>query len=488
MDRVVAAVAGAHGDEGLGPARVGDKMTLSESDSGSVPADVAARIVRAMDRSPSTVVSLIDSDLRIRWISHSATWITGTDPSRRTGANSLERIHPDDVERLIHGLDILRVATPNDAPTAAVPGPLRYRFQRFDGRWVVMEAMVHNLLDDPLVEGLLVEARPVEDGLDGVGHVVDLLTASAPLQEVLAACAGLVPAYLGPAAVVALLDSGPVVGAWPPSLVHDLAVDDRWWRGAVDGRETVTPSGLEGFPADLAAQARAGGYHSAWVLPLVDDSTDEPIGCVVVWLQLEVEFSIAIDESLRQTRRLATLVIGEERRRHTLRHLAATDPLTGLANRSALRRRLDQAPGDVTVALVDLDDFKPVNDTYGHEAGDTVLQTVAERLTATVRADDLVVRLGGDEFAVAFADQTQPNSAAQLAARLVEVLQDPIALPNGPKITVGASVGLATATADNVIQRADAALYDAKRTKRRPTCDPAALGPGPHRSGSKRAR
>jgi hypothetical protein len=173
------------------------------------------------------------------WLSHPARWVTGSDPSIRTGDSSLERIHPDDVERLVYGLEVLRAASPTDAPTVPVVAPVRYRFQRFDdGRWVVMEALIHNLLDDPVVEGLLVESRPVDSGLDGVGHVVDLLVANAPLQDVLAACARLVPTYVGSIAVVAFLDRGPVIGAPADSPAKTLSADDRWWRHAVTERRT----------------------------------------------------------------------------------------------------------------------------------------------------------------------------------------------------------------------------------------------------------
>jgi diguanylate cyclase (GGDEF)-like protein len=338
---------------------------------------------------------------------------------------------------------------------------------------VVMEAVIHNLLDDSLVNGLLVESRPVDDGLDGVGHVVDLLAADASLPDVLAACAGLVPIYLGSAAVVGLVDGGPVIGAAPGSPASRLATDDRWWRAAVRDGIVRTPTDLAGLPTDLAARADAEGFRTAWVFPLTDDSAGraEVIGCVVIWVQIDVEFNIAIEDGLRQTRRLASLVIGEERRRHTLRRLAVTDPLTGLANRSALRRRLDEASDGsqaVTLALVDLDDFKPVNDTYGHDTGDGVLRVVAGRLGDVVRADDLVVRFGGDEFAVVFADDTPPDNATRLAQRLVDAISRPITLPGGPTITVGASVGLATAPAEKVVHLADTSLYETKRAKQDP--------------------
>jgi diguanylate cyclase (GGDEF)-like protein len=460
----------------LGRASLPQEMTAGSGSLGpdGVPLDVASRIVRALDRSPSCVVTLLNPDLTIRWLSQSARWVTGSDPSIRTGNSSLERIHPDDVERLVSGLEVLRAARPTDAPTVPVVGPVRYRFQRFDdGRWVVMEAVIHNLLDDPLVEGLLVESRPVEGGLDAVGHVVDLLVANAPLQDVLAACARLVPPYVGSTAVVAFLDRGPVIGAPADSTIQTLSADDRWWRPAVSERRTKAPVNFAGFPGELADRARAHGFRTAWVVPLIDESPADVIGCVVIWVQIDIEFNIAIDDALRQTQRLASLVVGEERRHRALRRQAITDPLTGLANRSALQRRLATAPGPVTLAIIDLDDFKPINDTHGHDTGDSVLRVVAERLRGTVRADDLVIRYGGDEFAVVFAHHTPADRAAQLGRRIVAAIEAPIALSGRLTITVGASIGLATASADTVVHQADTSLYETKATKRgAPSPDP----------------
>jgi diguanylate cyclase (GGDEF)-like protein len=439
-----------------------------ETEPEDLPPELAALLARALDRSPSAVVMLLDADLRIRWLSHSARWVTGTDPSGRKGADSLERIHPDDIEPLLHGLAQLRAAKPREAPTVPAGGPLRYRFQRFDGRWVVMEAQVHNLLDDPVVQGMLVEARPVGSGLDGVGHVVDLLVAEAPLPDVLAACAGLVSTYVGSTAVVGYVDGEPIIGATAGGPASVLAADDRWWRDALAAGDLVAPVDFAGFPEDLAVRARDLGFRTVWVLPVTEPSSAEPMGCVVVWVLIEVELNVGIDDSLRQATRLAGLVIGEERRRHALRREAVTDPLTGLGNRSALRRRLDDAAaGPVTLALVDLDDFKPINDTYGHATGDAVLRAVAERLREVVRADDLVVRFGGDEFAVVFAPDTSREAAALVAERIVAAVQVPLALDGVAPIVTGASIGLATAAADQVVHQADKALYQAKRARNR---------------------
>ncbi|HEX6568988.1 MAG TPA: GGDEF domain-containing protein, partial [Acidimicrobiales bacterium] len=151
--------------------------------------------------------------------------------------------------------------------------------------------------------------------------------------------------------------------------------------------------------------------------------------------------------------------------RGALRRQALTDPLTGLGNRTAFERRLGDAAGPVTIALLDLDDFKPVNDTHGHDTGDAVLRVVAERLRASVRDGDLAVRVGGDEFAIVFAPGTDRAGAALSAERVVRAVQAPIGLDGSLRVAVGVSYGLATAPAGEVAHLADVALYEAKRTK-----------------------
>src|SRR5690606_25352143 len=183
-----------------------------------------------------------------------------------------------------------------------------------------------------------------------------------------------------------------------------LCRDDRWWRDTVRDGEVRGSVAFAGFPDDLADSARAEGFSSAWVLPVTDATSREVLGCVIVWTRIDVELNIATEHGIRQAQRLASMVIAEQRRHEVLRREALTDPLTGVGNRTALLRRLDGAEGPVTVALLDLDRFKPVNDRHGHAAGDQVLRIVAARLQGAVRQQDLVARYGGDEFAVVFGD------------------------------------------------------------------------------------
>ena len=304
---------------------------------------------------------------------------------------------------------------------------------------MVYESIVHSMLSDPAVEGVLVESRIVHTG-DGVGGVVDLLVEEAPFEDVLSACATLVPPWIGAAAVVGEVECGRVVGLSEAGPVGALVRDPAWWEAALDAGRVVAPDDFAGFPDDLVAEARALGFCTAWAAPILDRSTNDTLGCLVVLSRVDVAFDLAADGNLRQAMRIASLAITEERRRRLLRHQAATDPLTGLGNRSALRRRLDAATGDVTLVAIDLDGFKPVNDVHGHATGDQVLQVVAERLRSVVREDDLVVRFGGDEFAVVLADDAPEEAAGKLVSRVVATLEAPIEL-EGLTLTIGASLG-----------------------------------------------
>jgi diguanylate cyclase (GGDEF)-like protein len=439
-----------------------------EPAAGSIPADVAVRLLRALDRAPSAVISLIDPDLTTHWISASADWVMDTDPDGRMGRESMERVHPDDIPKLLHGLAQLRAAAREGGADPPVREPLRYRKRRRDGTWIAMEAMVLNMLSDPVVNGLVLISRPTGGVLDSVSHVVDLLVAEAPLPDVLAACARIVPDYLGAAAVVGTVDGFPVVGVDETSPAAPLVADERWWRPTLADGRARTLADFTGFPPELAAEARARGFVSAWAIPLPDASSGTLLGCVMVWVTSRIEHGVGTEHSLHQATRLASLVLGEQRRHHTLRREAVTDPLTRAGNRSALRQRLDGVTGNVTVALVDLDDFKPVNDTYGHDTGDAVLQVVAERLMGTVREDDLVARFGGDEFAIVFADGTTLEGAAPSIERIVAAIEQPVVTERGT-VMVSASVGLASGAATEVVQRADAALYEVKAAKRLPS-------------------
>jgi diguanylate cyclase (GGDEF)-like protein len=167
---------------------------------------------------------------------------------------------------------------------------------------------------------------------------------------------------------------------------------------------------------------------------------------------------------------LYRIVAGASRR---LREQALQDALTGLPNRTLLHRRAERAlRGDAPAAmlLIDLDRFKEVNDTLGHDYGDALLVEVAERLGAALRRDDTLARLGGDEFAVLVAGAPDRAAVVELAGRLQDALRRPFAL-RGVAVELEASIGVAHypehgTSAGVLLQRADVAMYDAKRGRR----------------------
>lgn len=158
-----------------------------------------------------------------------------------------------------------------------------------------------------------------------------------------------------------------------------------------------------------------------------------------------------------------------------LRELAYRDGLTGLANRRSLEERLDlelkharRARTRLGVLFLDLDDFKAINDTYGHRAGDELLVAVARRLSAALREIDTVARISGDEFCVLVPRLATPDDIELVATKIVQAVVRPVVL-DGVAIPIGTSVGAAVypqhaTNANELMSAADAAMYRAKRT------------------------
>jgi len=156
-----------------------------------------------------------------------------------------------------------------------------------------------------------------------------------------------------------------------------------------------------------------------------------------------------------------------------LRQKATFDPLTNIPNRRLLRDRLEQAlahcrrvGGSGALLYIDLDKFKPINDTHGHHTGDAVLKEVAVRLERRVRRSDTLARLGGDEFAVLLSMLSSPDDAVTVARQIVDALAEPYQVGD-IECRLGASIGVAVFpgdgdSADELLRKADAAMYAAK--------------------------
>ncbi len=160
-----------------------------------------------------------------------------------------------------------------------------------------------------------------------------------------------------------------------------------------------------------------------------------------------------------------------------IRHLARHDALTNLPNRFNLQERLDialdaaaQTGRAIALVYIDLDRFKPVNDLYGHAAGDALLIQASKRILGEIHALDTLARIGGDEFVMIVTSQPQPEKASSIATRVIEALRRPFQI-EGHRIEIGASIGIALypqdgADADALMRSADAAMYRAKQEGR----------------------
>ena len=159
-----------------------------------------------------------------------------------------------------------------------------------------------------------------------------------------------------------------------------------------------------------------------------------------------------------------------------LEQMAQFDMLTSLPNRRMFMDRLTQSvelarrnSNRFGLLFVDLDGFKRINDTYGHEAGDRVLKTVAARLAICIRLSDTAGRIGGDEFTVILGTLNRFEDAGQVADKIISALRRPITLPNGVIERIGSSIGISVypdnaEDGDRLLAAADNAMYEAKRS------------------------
>ena len=188
----------------------------------------------------------------------------------------------------------------------------------------------------------------------------------------------------------------------------------------------------------------------------------------------------ALAELTERNQQLIREVLERERMEAVMRHQATHDPLTGLPNRTLFGDRLNGAiqranrhQNHFAMAYIDIDDFKAINDSYGHAVGDALLQEIGARLSTQLRANDTVARLGGDEFAVILEEIESPQAGLNLCEKLGSSLGEPCKLrvhDMTVEVLVGASIGIApyqpnecSNAGERLMHAADAAMYAAKR-------------------------
>lgn len=226
-----------------------------------------------------------------------------------------------------------------------------------------------------------------------------------------------------------------------------------------------------------ASMSWSTSLHNGWTVRTYAAAPSTAIGAdgsalTVLVVGAIASFCVALLILVLSEGRLRALRLVEEKTAE-LRHQALHDSLTGLANRALITDRAQRIlarsrrAGTVPCAMfLDLDGFKTVNDTLGHDVGDQLLKSVAARMHACLREADTIGRLGGDEFVILLDDIEVAQRAAEVAQRIIDVLSEPFDLVDGESpVTAGISIGIAVGareSAQELLRDADLALYDAK--------------------------
>jgi diguanylate cyclase (GGDEF)-like protein/PAS domain S-box-containing protein len=396
---------------------------------------------RLLVQHSSEVTTVLDPKLNVRYQTDTAERVLGYGPGQLSGRSISELLHPDDAGPLREAID-RAVAE----PAATVSMTLRVRGA--DGGWRRVEANARNLLHEPVVGGVVLNWRDV--------------TERARTEQARALLASIVEAT-----------PDMVVTCDPATNVLFLNGAGRELVG-VGATEDLSGRALESFFAGwvaagvlseaLATAKRDGAWSGE--LSVAGRHGEIPVLAVIVahrGADGTVQYLSTIARDIRERKQME----------HQLAHQAFHDPLTDLPNRVVFGDRLEQrlqrarrSFDAMAVLLVDLDDFKTVNDSLGHAAGDALLIAAAERLRACIRPGDTLARLGGDEFALVL-DDPAGDAAVQVAQRIVQGFSIPFPIA-GREVIATASVGISVVgpldvtCPEDILRTADVALYAAK--------------------------
>jgi diguanylate cyclase (GGDEF)-like protein/PAS domain S-box-containing protein len=396
------------------------------------------RRFKALVSNATDIIIVTDRSGAMQYVSPAFERILGrsADPYRDQSMGAF--MHRDDLARIAQEFPPLLVDPSRVLRTAL-------RGQAADGKWRHFEATVTNRLDDPDVRGIV----------GNLHDITDLREAHERLRSAFEnAPIGMAMSDLEGRIIRANPAMGDIVGRLPEDLVgvsvHDLThPDDRELSSAEMQR--LVSTGSVGYQIEKRYIHCDG--HEVWISVSVSCVRDE---------QGRPLYLIGQVENITERRAL----------RERLAYVAIHDPLTGLPNRELFMdrlevalRRADRGQHHVAVIFLDLDRFKLINDSLGHDVGDQVLSAVADRLNSVMRASDTLARFGGDEFTVLCDDVGDEDDCLEVAQRLVMAMGQPLALHSG-EVFVSLSVGIALSRHSEsgavILRNADIAMYRAK--------------------------
>jgi diguanylate cyclase (GGDEF)-like protein/PAS domain S-box-containing protein len=369
------------------------------------------------------------------------TRLLGYAPEEVTGGERQALIDPDDVPRVAAAITDQR-----DSDTE--PILVQYRARHRDGSWRVFEGMTTNLLHEPSIAGFVTNARDITERHAAEQKAHRLTEVLEHSNEV----------------VVLSEPSGGMVYANRRAREFFGIADD-----AQNVANLSTIESRERLRTEIMPFVRRHGLWTGELELRTGQGTQVPM---IATLQAHRE-----NDDIVLVSTIAHDITELKKTQIRLHHEATHDSLTGLPNRALFSEVAEQALGRAgrdaatTAAMfLDLDSFKDVNDSLGHDAGDRLLVEVARRLRVAVRAGDVVARLGGDEFCVLCERITGEHEARELGKRLIDAISSPLRL-EGRDVQIGTSIGIAldttgAVTIGSLVRDADVALYRAKHNGR----------------------
>ena len=450
-------------------------------------------MLAAVVRRAGDAMGIIDETGTIHFVNDFGARHLGFTPDELVGTSFVDLTHPDDLER---NIEMMVTSAEEEEGGDWFSPPVLTRTRHRDGayRFVTVTGSVVARTDEHIYLSILL--RPADDFVALHAALRATIDASAPddvLDRILEiirwqhdrplVC--LVRHVDG--AVSTLGDDLPrelCGGSWDGESPWDRAWEGEASRGTADD-----------LPADLREVAVATGLHAYWIRP-VQRPGQEVVAVITLWYPTNGRSLLAWELTIDFMIDATSIALAYQDQRMQLEHSARHDALTGLPNRRAFMGDLaelaagldhdDVGAETCAVLYVDLDGFKPVNDSFGHGAGDAILAEVGDRLRSIVSADDLVARLGGDEFCVLRVD-TDADEAVGLANRVLAAMAEPFPFVAGDVVdrvtaeapaghshpvpgdrllaSIGASIGVALGSArdaEDLVARADRALYTAK--------------------------
>ena len=405
---------------------------------------------RALTQNSSDIVTLLGADGTIHYQSPSVERILGYRSEELLGENVFGYVHPEDLPR-VRGEFMRGLSEPEHVPSA------EYRLRHKDGSWVWLESIGNNLLDDPKVGEFVINSRDITERkrAEELLHraearyrtLVERMPAVTYVQEI-----------SSPDSAVYMSPQIEILTGYTPEECKDP--DLRWRMVHPDDRERMQAQDKRLVePGEIVTNEYRVIHREGRT----------------VWVRNE---SILIEEAesgSRYWQGFMTDITERKQAEARLQYQVNHDLLTNLPNRQLFLARLEQAlrrtrkhpaSEEPAVLFVDLDNFKVVNDSLGHEVGDLLLVRVGERLRRCLRSEDTLSRFGGDEFAILLENMQSPKDAVRAAERIIEELRKPLMF-GGRELVLRASVGIAlgqdrSKTPGELLKDADTAMYRAK--------------------------